>query len=36
MEYDELRLALQDGEGISAEFKRCGNRPESDVFKTVC
>ena len=36
MEYDELRLALQDGEGISVEFKRCGNRPESDVFETVC
>ena len=36
MEYDELRLALQDGEGISTEFKRCGNKPESDVFETVC
>ena len=36
MGYDELRLALQDGEGISTEFKRCGNKPESDVFETVC
>ena len=27
---------LQDGEGISVEFKRCGSRPESDTFETIC
>lgn len=27
---------LQDGEGVSVEFKRCGSRPESDTFETIC
>ena len=36
MDYDELKRVIQDGEGISAEFKRCGNQPGTDVFETVC
>lgn len=27
---------LKAGEGISTEFKRCGNHPEPDFFETVC
>ncbi len=32
------RLAqyLLQGEGISLEFKRCGNQPGADVFETIC
>ena len=32
----ELDRYLAQGEGISLEFKRCGNQPEHDVFETVC
>lgn len=27
---------LDSGEGISVEFKRCGNQPGQDVFETIC
>ena len=36
MDRRELMAHLRAGEGISAEFKRCGNRPEKDFFETVC
>ena len=36
MDRRELVAHLRAGEGISAEFKRCGNRPEKDFFETVC
>ena len=36
MHVEELKRALEQGEGISVEFKRCGNKPESDVFETIC
>lgn len=36
MDHRELAAHLRSGEGISTEFKRCGNRPETDFFETVC
>ena len=36
MTFEELRLCLEQGEGVSLEFKRCGNKPEKDVFETIC
>ncbi|MEG0016405.1 MAG: putative DNA binding domain-containing protein [Gordonibacter sp.] len=27
---------LRDGEGLTVEFKRCGNQPEKDTFETIC
>ena len=35
---DATRLAslVSQGEGLSIEFKRCGNRPGQDVFETIC
>lgn len=33
---DEFEDVLLQGEGISIEFKRCGNLPEADTFETVC
>lgn len=32
----EFENVLTQGEGISVEFKRCGNLPGSDTFETVC
>lgn len=32
----DLNDYLIQGEGVSIEFKRCGNAPEEDVFQTVC
>ena len=36
MTLEELRLRLDQGEGVSLEFKRCGSKPEKDVFETIC
>lgn len=36
MDQRELMVHLKAGEGISTEFKRCGNHPEQDFFETVC
>ena len=36
MNQDELLRILREGEGISVEFKRCGNIPEHDTFETIC
>lgn len=36
MNRDELELVVAQGEGMTVEFKRCGNQPQSDVFETVC
>lgn len=36
MDQKKLASYLKMGEGISIEFKRCGNQPESDFFETVC
>lgn len=36
MERLELNKLLKQGEGISIEFKRCGNLPEQDTFETIC
>lgn len=33
---EEFEKVLLQGEGISVEFKRCGNLPEADTFETVC
>lgn len=32
----ELERYIAEGEGISVEFKRCGNQPENDTFETIC
>lgn len=31
-----LDTYLNQGEGCSVEFKRCGNLPEADTFETIC
>ena len=36
MEMRDLSVMLKGGEGISVEFKRCGNLPENDTFETIC
>lgn len=36
MDQRELDDRISAGEGISTEFKRCGNKPEEDFFQTVC
>ena len=36
MTSDDIRGILAQGEGISIEFKRCGNLPEIDTFETIC
>ena len=36
MTLDDIKLILVQGEGISVEFKRCGNTPEIDTFETIC
>lgn len=36
MNRQELVTHIRAGEGISTEFKRCGNHPERDFFETVC
>ena len=33
---ERLRQLIAQGEGISLEFKRCGNQPGNDVFETIC
>lgn len=36
MENARLGGFIEQGEGVSVEFKRCGNRPGRDVFETIC
>lgn len=36
MEERDFEKVLKAGEGISVEFKRCGNNPGSDTFETIC
>lgn len=36
MNQEDLNSILEQGEGISIEFKRCGNVPEHDTFETIC
>ena len=36
MTQEDFERALSQGEGISVEFKRCGNIPEPDTFETIC
>ena len=36
MDQRELVAHIKSGEGISTEFKRCGNHPGEDFFQTVC
>lgn len=33
---EELNKIIAQGEGVSVEFKRCGNLPEADTFETIC
>lgn len=32
----DIAKLLEQGEGLSVEFKRCGAVPEKDTFETVC
>ncbi len=32
----DIEQFLAQGEGISVEFKRCGNVPEADTYETIC
>lgn len=36
MDVRDFTDMLGGGEGISVEFKRCGNLPENDTFETIC
>ena len=36
MNLENFEDILERGEGISVEFKRCGNLPEHDTFETIC
>lgn len=36
MEQSEFERHLSKGEGLTVEFKRCGNQPEKDTFETIC
>lgn len=36
MDKVEFERHLLAGEGLTVEFKRCGNRPEKDTFETIC
>lgn len=36
MDRMQLDDAIAQGEGISLEFKRCGNQPGRDVYETIC
>ncbi len=36
MDTKKLNNILEIGETIAVEFKRCGNKIESDVYETVC
>lgn len=31
-----LERYIQEGEGVSVEFKRCGALPAKDTFETIC
>lgn len=33
---EDIRQLLDQGEGISVEFKRCGSMPGIDTFETIC
>ncbi len=36
MNQKDFMNILEQGEGTSIEFKRCGNLPEHDTFQTIC
>ena len=36
MDLKRIEQILKVGETIAVEFKRCGNKVESDVYETVC
>lgn len=36
MDQSEFERHLSKGEGLTVEFKRCGNQPEKDTFETIC
>lgn len=36
MTLEELKSHLASGEGVSREFKRCGDMPGNDTFETIC
>lgn len=36
MENKRLEALVNQGEGMTVEFKRCGNKPGRDVFETIC
>lgn len=36
MDRESINKLISQGEGMSLEFKRCGNQPQQDVFETIC
>ncbi|WP_139650790.1 AlbA family DNA-binding domain-containing protein [Raoultibacter phocaeensis] len=36
MDQSEFEQHLSKGEGLTIEFKRCGNQPEKDTYETIC
>ena len=36
MDQIEFEKNLAKGEGLTIEFKRCGNQPEKDTFESIC
>ena len=36
MNREELENVVREGESLTVEFKRCGNKPGRDVFETIC
>lgn len=36
MDQSEFERHLSKGEGLTIEFKRCGNQPERDTFESIC
>ncbi len=36
MDCESIKKLISQGEGMSLEFKRCGNQPQQDVFETIC
>ena len=36
MDRKELERYLAQGEGLTTEFKRCGNQPGDDTYESIC
>ena len=36
MDREDLDRHLSQGEGLTTEFKRCGNQPSDDTYESIC